>query len=246
MRCSTLIMPSLAVQVLGQRASTLPQLAPIADVVAAVPALSSDAPVLHGRDAGVALSESASEKEEAPVAAGPEEGVDVAPEGREDAAMASEAAGAQVGLRGAADSDRVVYIKSKLVERNFFGWPTSNFNLDVDNGQCYAGRRIQLWESMHGNRNQQWNFNGDGRIESVRCPGMYLEYDGGGRIVLGNGALNPGWTYPKELSWTSAGLFIENTHGKVLDVGGGDARNGADIWLYTKRGGDNQKWFATY
>ena len=116
-------------------------------------------------------------------------------------------------------------------------WGKTQYALDIRAGQCFVGNKVILWEWDKNYNGQQWKMK-NGRIESVKCPGMYIEYKGNGQnnavAVLGNGSKNPGWTWKlASNNW----WHVLNKYGKVLDIGESKAKNGATIYLYTKNGG---------
>lgn len=218
---------STTTSVVGQRAPALRQ--PAAPVV---PGAFSENSLLLGRGVDEARPESAAE--EAPAAFALGEAAGVVADGGEDAAAPPGAQAAKVPI----------FILSRKTTGGFWGIGATLYALDVSGGKCHAGNKVHLWKWNKNNKNQQWKPIKDGRIESVKCPGMYIEYQGNGKhsagAVLGNGSKKPGWT------WKDAAFYywyVQNEHGMVLDIGGGKAKNGAAIYLYTKHGGHNQQWW---
>jgi len=158
-------------------------------------------------------------------------------------------AGEEAWYRWNFGKNRYRHIQTKLIPAD-----GKTYVLDNYGGVCAVGRPIKLYHKVAGHANQEWSLQFDGRIKHMLCPGKYLEYTGDDcavqKLVLGNGNKNPGWTYEDASDVDGQDqVFIKNkcsTRDMVLDVGGGVAQNGQDIYLYPKHWGTNQQWYGVY
>jgi len=116
-------------------------------------------------------------------------------------------------------------------------------------GSCAPGTNIQLFHQVNGDH-QKWIYHYDtGVIESVACPGMVLNIDGGSNsncadetnIILWHesGVKWEKWMYSPKGKIIS--MYCED---KVLDIFNGSDDDGANIQLFHDTGDNswNQKW----
>jgi len=121
--------------------------------------------------------------------------------------------------------------------------------ITIANGSCTPGTNIQLFHQVNGDH-QKWIYHYDtGVIESVACPGMVLNIDGGKNSKCVDETNIILW-HESEVEWEKwmyspegkiISMYCEN---KVLDIFNGNNGNGANIQLYHDTGGSswNQKW----
>ncbi|MBL7257732.1 RICIN domain-containing protein [Paractinoplanes lichenicola] len=117
--------------------------------------------------------------------------------------------------------------------------------LDADiSTATHDGTKVQAWQCIDGNRNQQWRHYSDGTIRSL-WDGRCLDEDIAGGVRNGtkvqlwacNGWLNQKWN-------VNADGTITNRHdGRCLDedIAGG-TRNGTKVQVWDCNGWLNQKW----
>jgi len=115
---------------------------------------------------------------------------------------------------------------------------------DIEGGQKKKGTKVIGW-SQHEGQNQKWKLSGN-HIYSL-LNNLVLDVKGG-KTSSGSkvhmwpwhGGINQRWYItPLEQKMTNW-FFIENSSGLVLDIAGG--KQGGELQIYTKHGGDNQLW----
>ncbi len=119
---------------------------------------------------------------------------------------------------------------------------------DVADGSRSSGANIQLWKG-NGTLAQKWQVvqvEGETdvyRFESV-CSGMYMAIDGSNVCQLAYDAESAGQKW-RLVSIDAGACTFENVEsGKVLDLNGGSASNGANIQTYASNGSDAQKFYV--
>ncbi|KAL3800022.1 hypothetical protein ACHAWO_004700 [Cyclotella atomus] len=118
----------------------------------------------------------------------------------------------------------------------------TNKLITIKGGACKPSNRVELWEDVGGYW-QQWVSLDDGSLESVECPGMVLDIDGGsckngGSIVL---AFRSGGVSQK---WIIHDGVVESVlcPNKGIDIQGFGTSNGASLHLWKLHNKWNQLW----
>merc|ERR1712130_365570 len=115
---------------------------------------------------------------------------------------------------------------------------------DIEGGQKKEGTKVIGW-SQHEGQNQKWKLSGN-HIYSL-LNNLVLDVNGG-KTSSGSkvhmwpwhGGINQRWYITPLKQKMTNWFFIENSSGLVLDIAGG--KQGGELQIYTKHGGDNQLW----
>jgi len=121
--------------------------------------------------------------------------------------------------------------------------------ITLNRASCAPGTNVQLFHQLNQDH-QKWIYNYETNvIESVACPGMVLNIDGGSNsncadetnIILWyeEGVQWEKWMYSPDGKLIS--MYCDNA---VMDIFNGSDSNGANVQLYHDTGSDswNQKW----
>jgi hypothetical protein len=134
--------------------------------------------------------------------------------------------------------------------RVIFKSSTTNFCLDLENGELWDGLPMQVWQCNSNTNNQKWDvavpstkvYPVSGRVTGLAGKCMDVAHGdstSGTTVQLYhcNGDAAQWWTFP--------GDGTIRAYGKCLDVAGAGTANGTRVQIWDCNGGVAQQWLAT-